>query len=454
VTGAPPSRRPPIGLIGRIGLIGFLLISAWPVSGQDVSPAPTGAAGGPATDALERETPTLASEHFTAGNRAFQAGDYQAALAAFEAAIRAGSDGPAVHYNVGVCHYRLGHYAEAEDVFRDLGRRFPEMRYLAEYNLGLALTRRGRLAEASVAFERATAADDERIAALAQAMLARVRPETSEREPAAWTRLLDLRVGHDDNVALIDDSSLPAGRSTDSAFSELVAYLGGPMTPRRRWRLDATAFLVDYADAGQYNQQGLFLDSRYERGAGDWRLSAGPRTGFTTLDGDGFEQYLGVTIDLSRSLTPRMTLGVRLAHDEIDSGASRFAFVEGEREELILRLDRSLQTGRVSIDYRIERNDRVGAGVSADRDRYSIRYRRPFGSAWNGEVLYDYRDSEYERLAAPRTEKRHQTGVLATRALPAGWRLNLQYRYADNDSSDPVFSYERHRVSVGAGKVF
>ena len=58
------------------------------------------------------------------------------------------------------------------------------------------------------------------------AMLSRLGPE---REATTWSRWLDLRVGHDGNVALVDTASLPAGASTSSPFAQAIGYASGPL---------------------------------------------------------------------------------------------------------------------------------------------------------------------------------------------------------------------------------
>jgi tetratricopeptide (TPR) repeat protein len=123
-----------------------------------------------------------ASAAFGAGNDAFQLGDYRTALTRFEAARDAGIEGPAVHYNIGVCQYKLGKYRQAEGTFRLVAERYPQMRAVAEYNLGLALLRQQRRTEARAAFEEARGDGDEKIASLAQVMLQRLQ---ASAEPAS-----------------------------------------------------------------------------------------------------------------------------------------------------------------------------------------------------------------------------------------------------------------------------
>jgi hypothetical protein len=75
-------------------------------------------------------------------------------------------------------------------------------------------------------------------------------------------------------------------------------------------------------------------------------------------------------------------------------------------------------------------------------------------TVWAGELAYEYRVSDYERLAVPRQEERQQVGFEVTRSFLSNWQYTVQYRYADNDSSDPIYTFERHRLAVGLSKVF
>src|SRR5690606_9566114 len=190
------------------------------------------------------------SEHFAAGSAAFSAGDYAKAAAEFEAAHAAGMSGPAVQYNSAVAYYRLGDFAQAADAFRAVAERYPQMGALAEYNLGLALLKQQRPDEAHAAFERARQGGDPTIAALAARMLAREGDDLRDalRAPA-WVKLFDFAVGYDDNVALIEESSLPAGISTGSQLTEAFGLISGKLGPHEAVRLDASAYLVRYRDA-------------------------------------------------------------------------------------------------------------------------------------------------------------------------------------------------------------
>ena len=63
---------------------------------------------------------------FAQASAAFARGEYASALELFEAVRTAGADGPSVPYNIAVCQYKLGRYADAEREFASLAERFPK----------------------------------------------------------------------------------------------------------------------------------------------------------------------------------------------------------------------------------------------------------------------------------------------------------------------------------------
>jgi tetratricopeptide (TPR) repeat protein len=396
--------------------------------------------------------PNVASERFAAGSRAFENGDFGRALESFQAAIAAGTDGPAVHYNVAVCYYKLGDYRRAEKALEDLAARFPEMRDLAYYNLGLALVRQDRLRHARSAFERARVGNDAQVTALAAAMLDRLEPAQDAALPLSWTRLIDVRVGYDDNVALIDAASLPAGRSTDSPLGEVFAFFSGPPGDRP-WRVDASAYLVTYPEATEFDQTVLYAGAAREWRAGEWYFDAGPGLSYAQLDGEGFERRIGAIMNARRTVA-KVTFAAQLAHDEVDDLEPQFAYLAGTLDQLALIVDGEVGSGRVIVAYYLERNDRADPGVSADRDRYVFRYRRLFGAAWAGDLMYEYRTSDYTRMNPLREESRQQYGVDLRRGIGRDWQIVLQYRFADNESNDAAYTYDRHRISFGMSRTF
>ena len=53
-----------------------------------------------------------------------------------------------------------------------------------------------------------------------------------------------------------------------------------------------------------------------------------------------------------------------------------------------------------------------------------------------------------------RDEELATVAVGASYDLNNDWALSLHYRYSENDSSDPLFSYERNLVTIGVRYLF
>ena len=396
------------------------------------------------------------SEAFAAASQAFNDGDYLSALAYFEDAREAGVHGPAVHYNIAVCHYRLENYAQAEMAFRSVANRYPNMRALAQYNLGLVLLRQNRESEARSSFEQARQSGaDEKVVELATAMLRRLDPS---REPAAppprWFSFVDFNLGHDDNVALLDDSSLPAGQSVDSAFTEALAVISSPLVNGSGFRFNGSAYAVRYDDAGQFDQTALRLAGAYHWMTRAWRMEAGPHFNYATLDGDGFEQRLGIGVNLKRYLSSSTVFGVGVIHDEVDGAESQFAYLDGSREQLDMSVDKYGSSGRLTFAYKFESNDRTSASVSPTRHRLSLRYRYTMSPAWNADVALALRSSAYDDLAVPRDEDLTELSLGLLRTFAGGLLLNGTHRWSDNSSNVDAFTYTRSRISLGLTKTF
>ena len=129
---------------------------------------------------LAAGTTAFAADAWQLGKQAFAGADYSAALDYFESARDTGQAGPAVHYNIGVCQYKLARYRDSEVTFSLIARQFPRMRGLAEYNLGLVDLKLGDTSAAEQHFLSAyeLSADDETLRALSSNMLFRTDVET------------------------------------------------------------------------------------------------------------------------------------------------------------------------------------------------------------------------------------------------------------------------------------
>lgn len=390
------------------------------------------------------------SELFAQGEQAFAAQSYREALDLFTAARAAGSAGPSTLYNIGVCQYRLGDYASAEATFAALASEFAALRELAEYNRGLALRAAGHEAAARVAFERARSSSDEKIAALASVQLGQLAPEAVAG--SLWSRYWSASLGHDDNVALIDDALLASGRSPSSTLIELVGAVSRSFATAPL-RLDASGYVVRYGDAAEFDQSAVRFALVADRRLGAWTLSVGPTLARSSLDGDGFEELIGADLRVRRPLGERLAFDARVVYDDASGADRRFAYLEGSRRQLRFGIQHS-GSARVRAGYDLERNERLDPGVSPSRQRWSLSYQRRLSAAWDAEAAWAHRTSRYREANVPREEVLTELALAARRDLRSGWAVNAEYRWSENDSTVDAFSYDGTRVVLGLGRGF
>jgi tetratricopeptide (TPR) repeat protein len=397
---------------------------------------------------------SLASGQFADGTKAFEAGDYLQALSQFQAARDSGMTGPAIHYNIAVCHYKLAEYRQAEAVFRQIAHDYPAMRELAQYNAGLALERQGREVEAQSLFMLAQQnATNDRLARLAAAKVART--EESRRAGApGWLTLFDFTVGHDDNVALLDEAAMPVGQPADSPFTEITAYATGPLRKATGMRLDASGYFARYADADEFDQNVIRIAGIYQWRADAWRMEGGPFVSRSTLGGRAFDERLGVGLTLRRAIARDYTFGARVARDEIDSGENQYRYVTGSRNQLQFTVDRRTAANRLILGLDLESNDREDASVSPTRRRLWLRHQYVLNGLWTTDLFASYRASSYHELAPSRDEDLIEASAGLSRRLGSDWEFNARYIWAKNDSSVEPFAYERNRLGMGVSKGF
>jgi hypothetical protein len=327
---------------------------------------------------------------------------------------------------------------------------------LAEYNAGLALAQQEDYEAARAALRRAAAAGDRQVVGLAIAMLERLPERVAE--PAAgppdtrWTAFTDFAAGFDDNVALLDDSVLPAGETTDSPFAQLFGQLTTPAS--RGWQATGSAYLVRYPDAGRFDQDVLRLGAAWQGSWHDWRVEAGPHASYSTLDGDGYERRLGGTLGVGRAFGPDVRFTARLTLEDVGEVEPRFDFVEGSRRMLELQLRRYVPEGRIQLEYAWSADDRASASASPVRQELAVAYRHWIGDAWSAVAAAAFRSSRYDDLPEPRDEDRGELSLALSRDLPAGWQLTGRYRLSENDSNVDGFDYSRSRFALGVNRVF
>lgn len=394
------------------------------------------------------------SSDWAKGTIAFQEGDYQTALQYFENARREGQDGPAVHYNLAVCNFKLRRYESSRVGFQLIADQYPKMRGLAEYNLGLVAQRSGNPESAIVHFLSAYefSPDDPKLRILASNRLRETEPEL--RSASTWTGALGIRAGFDDNVALRDETGLPATLTTESPMADLFASIKGPYNGKNGFRVDGSFYAIKNIDADEFDQTEIYGGAMYDWRPGDWRLQLGLHISAGTLGGDSFDRKAGASVRAVRYLNRNSELGLSYFYDDVQEADTLFAGIAGSRQQLQARYKWHSGERRFSLRYRQEENDRLDAQVSPNRKTLSADYRYQPDSGWGFEGGFDYRTNRFDELAIPREEDLVTINFALTRSIIRNWLVLVDFQYSDNDSSDPVFSYDRSVITVGAIRVF
>jgi hypothetical protein len=393
-----------------------------------------------------------AQQDWESGQAAFAAGDLESALLYFQIARDGGQQGPAVHYNIAVCQFELGRYEAARETFRRIGDNYPKMRGLAEYNMGLAERRLGNSGAARQHFIRAwdLSPDDEKLRSLSAAMVGEPEPE----ESSDWYGAVALRLGHDDNVALRDSLGLPAGVTAESPMADVFLSLTGTPAALRGLMVDASAYIVAYSDANDFDQSEFRLGGLYGWSPRNWWIEAGAHLVYGTLGGSGFEREIALSARAIRDLSDETSLDLLLRYDEIDEVDADFAGLAGSRQRIDLRYRRDLASHSFILRFGLEENDRRDPGVSPSRNRLHADYRFQPASGWGVEAGIEYRTSDYDELEIPRNEDLTTITAALTRTVADVWIFALQYQYSDNESSDPEFAYERNLITLGVLRTF
>ena len=393
------------------------------------------------------------TNEWAAGQAAFAAGEYEAALLHFNHARDRGLDGPAVHYNIAVVQFKLEHYDEAAETFSLIASRFPQMEGLAEYNLGLIARRQERRDSATQHFLRAfRLSHDEKIQILASQRLRELEPEM--RTVSRWSGAVGIRAGNDDNIALRDEAGVPVGTTTESPMADIWASFVGPRTGRDGFRLRGSAYIVRYADADEFDQAELRVGGFHEWRRHSWRAEFGLHAAASTLGGDRFDQKLGANARFARYFGDNHVVDLRYTYDDVSEGDEIFTGIGGSRQRLDGRYRWYHEDHRVQFRYVVESNDRESASVSPERRAIILDYRYLPLQGIGYETGVELRDSEYADITTPRQEDLVTVFGTLSYAFSNDWSILFEYRQSDNDSTDPAYRYDRRKFTLGAMKIF
>ena len=396
----------------------------------------------------------LAADDWNAGKQSFRDGDYESALVFFQSALEAGQTGPAILYNIAVTQYQTGRYSDAYRTFRRLADEFSDKRALAQYNMGLAAVRLDQPDRAQQHFRSAydLSGDDETLRELASRQLVAAVPQPDSA--ARFRGAVSVRAGYDDNVALLDEAGLTAGTTTDSPLAEVYASFSGFPTEGYRLRVEGGAYAINYIDAGDFDQTQLSGGVIYEWRDGDWRFDAGLQLSTGAIGGDSYDRKIGPKASVTRYLNSNSNVEFRYRYDDVSEADSIYAGLSGSRQILDARYRWYEDEHYLQLRYSNETNDRRDGGFSPDRNRVSVDYRYQPERGLGAELGATFRASDYDDLDLPREEDLTMLRGALTYLFANEWLVFLELENSSNDSTDPVYTYDRNLWTLGARRFF
>lgn len=381
------------------------------------------------------------SEHFRDGVQAFESEHYDDAVRHFTLASHQGLDTPALHYNLGVSHYRAGQNGHARQAFTTL-LRWPDWQSLAHYNLGLVAEKEQHDDLAMHHYERAALMPgNHQVRELSQRAMSRLAPARPDSELTLY-----LGAGYDSQPSQWDASD-PSGHQ--DFFADVYGHL-----IRRKgsspWRLDGIGYLRQYRDNDTLNNSSIQGALLHEYQGRHWRTETGPGLGLSFLHHSHYQSRAEWHAQAVRRISSRqqLTLSAELASI---TAAADYDRTSGYQVRAGAGWNGALRQHWFRLNYRVEWNDRDDQeavegqlSLSSLRHRWRLVAGTPLSARWWVESGLEYEDSQYryddlvDGITVRRRDTRYGMLIRAGRPLSINW-----HSYAEA-------SFNHHRSNINA----
>jgi len=398
------------------------------------------------------------------GVKAYEAGEYEKALEYFADAIRLGSTTPSLYYDIGVTHYKLKQYAEADQAFKKVAES-PKWESLALYNQALIAyrTNQPELAEqlitASVRLSQSPG-----LTALNFSLRDRLENHVLAKSP--WSELVYFGLGYNDNVVLSEAGATAISGKSDT-FLDFIGKVKRTFSLKDSKKLDfvVQASVRDYTQLNEYDQIGL--RTGFEKELGRPNSSVGLYLENDALGGKNFE--LISSLEYKRALTSSNKNSPEFSYSfsNFTMQDSNYAYLGGIQHRIQLVRTKKLDKGSLKTYLRTDYNDREDQVLSGDYYSYSpLRfgvgavYTRNLSSR---EVLTGSLYLEQSRFLDPDSRsgvfKTREDGLAELRlsfahVTPRRWVYRANYVRIDNTSNYSEFAYSQNIVSFEILKAF
>lgn len=397
------------------------------------------------------------SASFRSGVQAFESGHYDDAARHFTLARSQGLDTPALHYNLGVSHYRASRNSPARQAFTTL-LRWPDWQALAHYNLGLVAEKEQHDDLAMHHYKQASLIPgNPRIRELSQRAMSRLAPPRPDSELTLY-----LGAGYDSQPSQWDANDLSGHQDFFvDAYGHLIRRNG--TSP---WRFDGIGYLREYRDNDTLNNSSMQAALLHEYQGRRWRTETGPRLGLSFLDHSYYQSRAEWQAQVVRRISRHEQLSLSVEFAAITAAAD-YDRTDGWQARAGAGWNGAWQQHWFRLNYRAEWNDRDDQeavegllSLSSLRHRWRLVAGTPLSALWWAESGLEYEDSQYryddlvDGIAVRRQDTRYGLLVRAGRPLSANWHSYAEASFnhqrsnidaADNDrlTLQWVFEYRK-----------
>ncbi len=416
---------------------------------------------------LVQAAQTTSQDEFRKGAESFNQGYYAAAVKTFKKAEAKGMKSPALYYNLASSYYKLGEYKKAGEYFNKV-RKYRDMKYLAEYNLGLVALQQNDKKTAEKWFSSvAKNSKDKKLAALAGQNLKDMK---QKKQPQwfteKWTGYLSASLGYDDNVNF---APLGIADERSDSFSEIVASGDYLFSGNRKngWLGEAYFYNINYLN------EDIFDEYEYGVGVQNMRRFNRRWQGKFSLDlnksnygGEDYQTIANLGAQARHTLSRNEYLFLRYNYEDIKSDNVLFDYLEGWRQRLRAEYRLYRKSDNSRLYYELELNDRndltIATGPRAGQYSYSPtrhtlrgRYTSILNREWRLTGDLSYRASSYPATAnQDRKDNRVKAAAYADYRITGDIKFRAKIEYTDNRSTEDIFAYKRTVYMLGINALF
>ena len=412
---------------------------------------------------------TLAQEitksYFSKGVEYSRNGDCEKALKEFKLASNNGMNEPKLHYNMGVCEYKLNHYPEAKRAFSKAGES-KEFFWLAQYNIGL-VEKTGKNAKlANTYFQNVyDHSPDSKLHSLAGYQLG-LQAGGDNTDIYAWSSLINTSFGYDNNII---DPAQQVNNRGDSYFNALIyttKLLGG--TPKNGVNIRLGAFTTRYQQVSVYNINQFQAGMKKTFTTGTWNNELAFDAIQSTLGNIDYLRTNKLSVSSEHKLNDTDTVKFRYSFSNIQSLNSQYIFLDGVNHKAKATWETRKKENEYHLSYALETNKRNNLNTGTTFSSYSptrhsleAKATTPIANKLFLEGSLNYRLSNYSDpniLATGQTinrsDSRATAGIKIKKEISKKLEVYGEYNYTSNNSNISIYSYNRNIVSIGLNAQF